>query len=158
MKKEIIFLITEFLLFALYFIDIHFIEYALPFWLDIIFLAIIFIGFIIILFGVLNLNEDISIFSSQKKNNVLITNGIYKYIRHPIYAGILISMMAFAFFSVSLFKIFITSILGFVFYFKSSREEKWLIKTYSQFRNYKNKTGRFFPKKNNNSKYSNNNS
>ncbi len=76
----------------------------------------------------------------------MVFNGIYRYVRHPIYAGILISMLAYALFVGSVFKFILTLVMGVVFYYKSSNEENWMLKKYEQYRIYKEQTGRFLPK------------
>ncbi len=145
MKKEVLFLIIQFILFSCYFVDIHIIAYSLPNWINYILLAFVAIGFVIIFLGILNLNDDLSGVSS-KKGNSMVFNGIYKYVRHPIYAGILLSMLSYAFFTASVFKLLLTIIMGVVFYYKSNNEENWMLEKYEQYRRYKQKTGRFIPK------------
>ncbi len=150
MKKDIIFVVIQFILFALYFIDWNFIEYSIPNWLCYVAIGITGLGLLIILFGILNLNESLSIFPSPKKDSSLISNGIYKYIRHPIYSGILIAMMSYSVYEVSLIKFLITILLAVVFYLKSGLEEKLLVERYEQYDDYKNSTGRFLPRRKNN--------
>lgn len=48
-----------------------------------------FIGFVISATAVLQLNRNLSPFPSPKLGAHLIKNGLYKYIRHPIYSGVL---------------------------------------------------------------------
>ena len=150
MKKDLLFVLVQFILFALYFIDWNFLEYSIPDWLCYTSMVILSIGLLIILLGILNLNESISVFPSPKKDSSLISNGIYRYIRHPIYAGILIAMFAYSVYDVSIIKFLITTALAIVFHLKSSFEEKLLIERYKEYDDYKNKTGRFFPKRKNN--------
>lgn len=150
MKKDILFVLVQFVLFALYFIDWNFIEYSIPTWICYVSMGILFLGVLVIILGILNLNDSLSIFPSPRKDASLISNGIYRYIRHPIYAGILIAMFAYSVYDVSLVKFIITTVLTLVFYWKSSFEEKLLVERYAQYGDYKNKTGRFFPKRKNN--------
>lgn len=145
MKKDVLFLVIQFILFSCYFIDIHIISYSLPYWINTSLLILVGIGFIVIFLGILNLSDDLSGIH-PKKGNSMTFNGIYKYVRHPIYAGILISMMAYAFFTASIFKFLLTLIMGVVFYYKSSNEENWMLEKYEQYRIYKQRTGRFLPK------------
>ncbi len=145
MKKEVLFLIIQFILFSLYFIDIHVVSYSFPSWINYILLSLVGCGFIIIFLGILNLNDDLSGIH-HKKDKPMVFNGIYRYVRHPIYAGILISMLAYALFVGSVFKFILTLVMGVVFYYKSSNEENWMLKKYEQYRIYKEQTGRFLPK------------
>jgi len=151
-KKDILFVIAQFILFALYFIDWNFIEYSVPLWVCYGAMVLVGAGLVIILFGILNLNDSLSVFPSPKKNASLISNGIYKYIRHPIYTGILIAMFAYSMYDASLMKFLITSVLTVVFYYKSSFEEQLLIERFSEYDAYKKETGRFFPRWKNSSR------
>tara|TARA_R100001369_G_scaffold92146_2_gene135723 strand:- start:6873 stop:7331 length:459 start_codon:yes stop_codon:yes gene_type:complete len=145
LKKEVLFLIIQFILFSLYFIDIHIVSYSFPSWINYILLSLVGCGFVVIFLGILNLNDDLSGIN-PKKGKPMVFNGIYRHVRHPIYSGILISMLAYALFTGSVFKFILTLVMGVVFYYKSSNEENWMLKKYEQYRVYKEKTGRFLPK------------
>ncbi|MEL6812206.1 MAG: isoprenylcysteine carboxylmethyltransferase family protein [Bacteroidota bacterium] len=147
MKKDIFFVVIQFILFAIYFgIDWHFVDIGFPVWVDYVSILFLIIGVFIILLGILNLNENLSPFPSPKRNANLISSGIYKYIRHPIYTGILIAMTSYAVFVACPFKLTITLVLAIVFYFKSNLEEELLIERFEQYKDYIKSTGRFFPR------------
>lgn len=150
MKKDIICVVTQFFLFALYFIDWNFYSYQLPSWLSYIALFLVVVGLLVVLFGILSLNVNFSPFPSPRSNASLISHGIYKYMRHPIYSGIIIALLAYALFSFSAFRLFITIGLITVFYFKTKLEEKLLRERFEGYSAYMKRTGRFFPKKSNN--------
>jgi protein-S-isoprenylcysteine O-methyltransferase Ste14 len=149
-KKEITYLIIQFILFTLFFIEWDdALEFSYPTWLNFVVFSIVAVGILIIVFGILNLNNNINPFDKSEEIKEFVFVGIYNYIRHPIYLGIGVLMLSFAFYSQSLIKLFITLLLGIIFYFKSSHEEKLLVKSNSDYKKYKEKTGRFFPKFNN---------
>lgn len=147
MKKDIICVVTQFFLFALYFIDWNFYSYQLPVWLNYIAIFFVVVGLLVVLFGILSLNVNFSPFPTPKTNSSLISHGIYKYVRHPVYSGIIIALLAYAFFSSSAFRLLITAGLAIVFYFKTKLEEKLLRERFTDYRGYMRRTGRFFPKK-----------
>lgn len=103
-------------------------------------------GIVIVVMGILNLNDNLSPFPSPRKNAVLIQNGIYKYVRHPIYLGILLGMYSYALYAASIDKFLITVLINIVFYFKSSYEEELLVSRYKSYAEYQKLTGRFWPK------------
>lgn len=72
--------------------------------------------------------------------------GIYKYVRHPIYLGILFSMFVYAVYTLAPLRVLITLLMGVVLYFKSNVEEKELLRRFDYYRTYRQRTGRFFPK------------
>lgn len=106
-----------------------------------------FIGLVIIFFGIVNLSHNLTPFPAPRKGGSLISKGIYAYIRHPIYTGIIIIMFSLAIFTGSGFRILVTAILMVVFYYKSELEERLLIERFPEYDEYRTSTGRFLPKK-----------
>ncbi len=145
-KKEFLFLLTQFLLFALYFLNIQLVPFSWPEWFQYVLAIPIALAIVIIFLGIFHLNDNLSYEDSGKQGIVFEFRGIYNYIRHPVYAGIILAMTSYAVLSVSIFKLIVTVLLTVVFYVKSNYEEKWLLKRYEHFRQYKQRTGRFFPK------------
>ncbi|MDC7993855.1 methyltransferase family protein [Altibacter sp. HG106] len=147
MKKDLLYIVAQFLLFALYFIDIPLgNRLNLPQWVGYGLLALLISGGIIIVLGIVNMNDSLSPFPKPKTNGSLISHGIYYYVRHPIYIGIVISMVAYGGYTQSLVKILISLILLGVFYLKSDLEERYLLRKFEEYTQYKKKTGRFFPR------------
>lgn len=149
MRTDVVFVLIQFVLFALYFINFDLFGFALihPHWVDYLVLIIGFCGALIISFGIINLDDNLTPFPTPKKRSSLISGGIYKYIRHPIYSGILICFAAYAIYSESIERILITIVLGIVLYMKSTYEERLLEEKFPNYESYKRATGRFFPKK-----------
>ena len=146
MKKDIICVVAQFFLFALFFIDWNFYSYQLPSWLGYIFIFFVVVGLLVVIFGILSLNVNLSPFPTPRNNASLISHGIYKHIRHPIYTGIIIALFAYTFYSFSVFRLIVTLALVIVFYFKTKLEERLLRERYEKYRDYMRRTGRFFPK------------
>lgn len=109
-------------------------------------LSLVIIGLIILILSVYALRKSISPFPSPKVNAKLIKNGVYKFIRHPIYSAILSATFGWACFSNSLFRILIFACLFLLFEIKSSFEEQLLIKKFPEYINYKKQTGKYVPK------------
>lgn len=139
-------MLAQFLLFALYFMDPIELLMNLPEWISYVSIPFLVIGVLVIAMGIIHLNDNLTALPSPKKNAELISNGIYKYVRHPIYLGILISMFAFSFYALCGFKLLISFLLTLVFYFKSVLEEKYLVERFEAYQLYKENTGRFLPK------------
>lgn len=102
-------------------------------------------GFVLLL-SLVQLNINLSPFPTPKEETKLVRKGLYKYIRHPIYTAILLLFFGYGLYQSSLYKIFITILLAVLFYFKSIYEEKCLEEKFAEYKDYCNKTGRFFPK------------
>jgi protein-S-isoprenylcysteine O-methyltransferase Ste14 len=104
------------------------------------------IGFAIIATAILQLNKNITPFPTPKQGSQLIQSGLFKYIRHPIYTGILLVAFCMAIYNGSVWQFITSFLLVILFYFKSSYEETELTKVFWEYNNYKQKVGRFLPK------------
>ena len=112
------------------------------------------ISFIILLIGILILITPIFKFIKSKttidpikfkKGNRLITSGIYKYSRNPMYLGLLMIVMSTSIFYLNIFSI--TTPMLFYFWinrFQIKREEIFLTQKFGkEYLSYKNKTRRW---------------
>jgi protein-S-isoprenylcysteine O-methyltransferase Ste14 len=144
--KDIIYVGIQFLLFAIYLFEVKGLRFDLPGIFDFITLTFVLTGIAIIVISILQLSKNLSPFPSPKENSELITTGLYKQIRHPIYSGILLLAFSFALYQNSGFKILISFFLLILFYFKTSYEEQQLSLKFPEYNNYKRTAGRFFPK------------
>ncbi|NAS32721.1 DUF1295 domain-containing protein [Flavobacteriaceae bacterium R38] len=144
--KDLIFVFVQVILFTLYFLTINFIEINIPGIFRTVGLIIALNGIIILIVSILQLKRSLSPFPSPKTDAKLIKEGLYSFIRHPIYTGILLLALGYASYTNSSYKFLITVSLFLLFYLKSSYEEKLLEKKFPGYDTYKKSTGRFFPK------------
>lgn len=108
---------------------------------------LVFLGVSICIRARKNLGVNWSLGSQYqiKDGQQLITQGIYKYVRHPIYLGVILSsiggeMVCHSYLSISFLAFF------FVFYMQSRREDMLLLKQFGEkFKKYKKKTAMFIP-------------
>lgn len=143
--KDQMFVGIQFILFIIYLFDFT------PFFevsslIRSISLAFTGIGVIWVILALLQLNESLSPFPTPKTHGRLKTHGLYKLVRHPIYSGIILSTISYGMYRGSSWKLSISVLLIILFYFKSEYEEKLLVKKFSEYSNYKKKTGRLWPK------------
>jgi protein-S-isoprenylcysteine O-methyltransferase Ste14 len=80
-----------------------------------------------------------------KPSKPLVESGLYRYIRHPIYTGVLLTVLGItlAHGHPALLLIWILFVIFFTY--KSFYEETLLRKAYPQYGTYQRKTGRFLP-------------
>ena len=143
--KDFLFVGMQMVLFALYLFDpLPKFEIAGVF--SYIGLVIALFGIVIAAVAVLKLRWNLTAFPTPKSGSQLVTSGIYRYVRHPIYSGILLFVFGYAVFRMSLFKLFIMVLLLILFRFKCGFEEQQLRKKYPEYINYQERTGMFFPK------------
>ena len=80
------------------------------------------------------------------KNAVLVTDGLYKFVKHPIYSGLILAAFGLTitggFFPHVIFFVVLVLLLN----YKASFEEKLLASTYAGYAEYAKKTGRFIPR------------
>ncbi len=80
-------------------------------------------------------------------NHTLITNGVYKIVRHPLYASIIWCIYSLGILYQN-YLIIILNTLVFIpsMTYRAKQEEKELMRTFKEYEDYKKKTGMFFPK------------
>lgn len=104
------------------------------------------VGIVILGFSFLALGKSLTAHPIPAKNGVLVTDGLYKFTRHPIYTGVLALGAAMTIigglFPHILFFIALIVLLN----YKASFEERLLRQRYFEYASYAVKTGRFLPK------------
>ena len=103
-------------------------------------------GLIILYFAVKHLGKSLTTNPVPKANAQLVETGMYKYVRHPIYTGLLLAALGAVVQSMDMNKAYIWAALLIVLNFKAAWEEKLLQATYSNYTDYMKRTGRFIPK------------
>jgi len=83
---------------------------------------------------------------TPNQNAELITSGLYKHIRHPIYTGVLIVAFGITIWHAHVITMIATIFLVGLLTYKSLYEEELLMEQYSNYGQYRQQTGRFFPK------------
>jgi len=149
MKKvpvlDVVFVSIQLLLFIIYLLPVEWGAFSVNSIFKIISMLVFATGMLILVMALLGLKSNLTPFPSPKSNATLIQSGLYKYIRHPIYTGIIFAALGLGFYNESLWKILIALALWLLFYFKSGYEEKQLSAAFPQYLAYRKKTGRFIP-------------
>ncbi len=82
---------------------------------------------------------------TQKDEPELVTSGPYRYVRHPIYSGILLAMLGTAL-AASLYWLVALAVLGIYFIYSATVEEKLLATSFpATYPSYKTKTKMLIP-------------
>lgn len=143
--KDYLFVGIQFILFGMYAFD-FLPKFKLPPFVSYLGLIFAVAGFVMAVLSVLQLNKNLTVFPTPKTNSELITSGLYKFSRHPIYTGLILFTFGYAFFKLSLSKLAISFLLLILFYFKTKYEEMQLEVRFSNYKQYKQNVGRFFPR------------
>src|SRR5262249_19999548 len=95
----------------------------------------------------LSLGTNWSGMVTLKKDHELVRTGLYRWIRHPIYTGILVGFLGTELIKGNLRGLLGLLILWLSFYFKARREEKFLRQEFGEgFEGHARHTGMFLPK------------
>ena len=109
-------------------------------------LSLILVALIIGLTAVINMKiSNLNVMPTLKKSHQLRTNGIYQFIRHPMYTSVLLLCLALMLSNVHYISQVVMLTLLIDLILKSSFEEKLLIKRFENYLEYQQKTGRFIP-------------
>jgi len=107
------------------------------------------IGLTIILMGISDLGDSLSPFPVplEKDTSTLKTSGIFEYIRHPLYSGLVLSAFGFGVSTGSPLRLLLTAALFCALSYKMDYEEKALLEKYpDEYEKYmKEVPGRIFP-------------
>lgn len=89
-----------------------------------------------------NWGNNVVIYTDQ----TLVTNGVYRIVRHPLYASIIWAIYAIGVLR-SNYCVFILNTIVFIpfMYYRAKQEEKELIQAFEDYKDYQKKTGMFFP-------------
>lgn len=108
-------------------------------------LTLLFIGLLIGFLAIINMRFSVNVFPEVRKSQQLVTSGIYKYIRHPMYSAVLLTTASFVVGKFSWLVALLWLILLAVLVVKLSYEEEILVKNFQQYSKYKHATKRLIP-------------
>jgi len=101
-------------------------------------ILIIIIAFIIILVSIKDLGRNLSPFPGPIKNSNLVTTGIYRFTRHPMYYSLIFISIGVFIIKFSIYYLFLTISLSLIIKFKIALEEKYLMNKFKNYLLYKN--------------------
>ena len=99
---------------------------------------IIIIAFIILLVAIKDLGRNLSPFPRPINNSNLVTKGIYRFTRHPMYYSLILISFGVFIIKLSIYFLFLLISLGFIIKFKIALEEQYLKNKFTNYLFYKN--------------------
>ena len=103
-------------------------------------------GAIILLFSFWDLRRSLTALPTPVENGVLQIHGLYRYVRHPMYVGVLTLSLGICVANTSVMKYVLLAALYVLFSYKSRFEEQLLLAKYPGYKKYMSRTNRFIPK------------
>ena len=139
---EIILVFLQFFIISLHFFKWEFIPekqiiQVTPFSYFVGFLIII-IAFIILLVAIKDLGRNLSPFPRPIKNSNLVTKGIYRFTRHPMYYSLIFISFGVFITKLSFYYLFLSTSLSLIIKFKIALEEQYLENKFKNYLIYKN--------------------
>jgi len=103
-------------------------------------------GLLVAASAVLEIEDGLTPFPKTISKSTLRTDNVYGYVRHPMYSGLLATMMGYSIMTDSASRVLLTLVLYCVLYAKSVYEEQDLIESLQGYQAYKKAVrGRFLP-------------
>ena len=99
---------------------------------------IIIIAFIILLVAIKDLGRNLSPFPRPINNSNLVTTGIYRFTRHPMYYSLIFISFGVFITKLSIYYLFLSISLGLIIKFKIALEEQYLNNKFKNYLLYKN--------------------
>ena len=101
-------------------------------------ILIIIIALIIMLVAIKDLGRNLSPFPRPRNNSNLVTVGIYRFIRHPMYYSLILISIGIFITKLSTYYLFLSTSLCFIIKFKIVLEEQYLKNKFKNYLIYKN--------------------
>ena len=102
-------------------------------------------GGVLALRGVVDLRENLTVYPKPLTGARLVDTGAYRFVRHPIYGGLILGAFGWGFVTASWLALLGAAGLAIFFRLKSAREEHWLADQFAGYPEYRARTRRFVP-------------
>lgn len=143
--KDILLVAIQVFLFFIYLFRLPSIDFSVAVGGHIAGLAGAVSGILVILSAIYTLRKSLSPFPTPKKEGVLTTSGLYMYIRHPIYTGILLFTFGYGLYSENTLRLVISLVLLILFLYKAKYEETLLVRKFPDYQKDRSTTKMFVP-------------
>jgi protein-S-isoprenylcysteine O-methyltransferase Ste14 len=104
------------------------------------------VGALLLLVAVYNLRKSLTALPLPTKNGQLQVRGLYRYVRHPMYVGVLVLSLGIAISGNTLLHYVLFALLYLLLDYKARYEEQLLAAKYPGYKSYQSKTPRFIPR------------
>jgi protein-S-isoprenylcysteine O-methyltransferase Ste14 len=108
-------------------------------------IAIGLLACLIMAIAVINLGKNLTPLPCPKEGAVLVQSGLYRFVRHPIYFGVLLAALAWLLIFPGAYVRAYSIGLFVLFDIKARREEVWLVESFPEYQDYQLKVKRLIP-------------
>ncbi len=103
------------------------------------------ISILVMLIAVVNLGKNLTPLPCPRDDAQLVQSGLYRYVRHPIYFGVLLAALAWLFIFPNVYILLDDIGLFILFDIKARREEIWLVERFPAYRDYQMRVKKLLP-------------
>ncbi len=107
--------------------------------------SVALIGLIFLVAGAVALGSNLSILPSPREGARFVRHGVYRWVRHPIYGGVILLTVGWAVHRGDLMHVVLAAGIALFFAAKTSREERYLQDRFPDYVGYRRRTWRFMP-------------
>ncbi|HEX4841316.1 MAG TPA: isoprenylcysteine carboxylmethyltransferase family protein [bacterium] len=107
--------------------------------------SVALIGMIMLVAGVVALGSNLSVLPSPREGARVVRHGVYRWVRHPIYVGVILLTVGWAVYRGDLLHVVMAVVIGVFYAAKASREERYLQERFPDYKGYRRRTWRFVP-------------
>src|SRR3569833_3244253 len=107
--------------------------------------ACLAVGLPILAWRALHLGRSLPPFPRPLPEGRLVPSGVFRFVRHPIYFGVLLCALGYALMTTSVLCLVLTIILSVFFDMKARREEVWLQARYPDYAAYRTRVKKLIP-------------
>ena len=108
-------------------------------------MALITGGIVLALRGAVDLEGALTPLPRPRDDAELVETGVYAFVRHPIYGGLILGAFGWALVQASIITVALAVVLAAFLTVKSAREEAWLSQRYATYAAYRARTRRLIP-------------
>lgn len=102
-------------------------------------------GALMLVAGAAALGSSLSILPSPREGARVVRGGVYRWVRHPIYDGVILLTIGWAVYRGDLSHVVLAVAIGLFYVAKASREERYLLDRFPDYESYRRRTWRFVP-------------
>ena len=103
------------------------------------------VGGVLALGGLFSLGKNLTAVPKPKENAHMVEHGAYRWVRHPIYSGIILGAFGLALLRAGWLGVLYALILLLFFDIKSRKEEEWLREKYVDYAAYQQRVKKLIP-------------
>ncbi len=103
------------------------------------------IGGVVLVAGAVTLGANLSILPSPREGARVVRQGVYRWVRHPIYAGVILLTVGWVVYRGDLLHVVLAVATALFYAAKASREERYLQDRFPDYAGYRRRTWRFVP-------------